>query len=59
MQHKGQTVSYEDLFEVVKSGRNRYNVRKHVSAIRDAFRDLDPGFDAIENVPMRGFRWSR
>ena len=59
VQHKGQTVSYEDLFEVVKSGRNRDNVRKHVSAIRDAFRDLDPGFDAIENVPMRGFRWSR
>ncbi len=59
MQHKGQTVSYEDLFEVVKSGRNRDNVRKHVSAIRDAFRDLDPTFDAIENVPMRGFRWSR
>ncbi len=59
VQHKGQTVSYEDLFEVVKSGRNRDNVRKHVSAIRDAFRDLDPAFDAIENVPMRGFRWSR
>jgi DNA-binding response OmpR family regulator len=59
VQHKGQTVSYEDLFEVVKSGRNRDNVRKHVSAIRDAFRDLDPSFDAIENVPMRGFRWSR
>ena len=59
VQHKGQTVSYEDLFEVVKSGRNRDNVRKHVSAIRDAFRDLDPMFDAIENVPMRGFRWGR
>jgi DNA-binding response OmpR family regulator len=59
VQHKGQTVSYEDLFEVVKSGRNRDNVRKHVSAIRDAFRDLDPAFDAIENVPMRGFRWTR
>ncbi|MFP8780435.1 response regulator transcription factor [Hydrogenophaga sp. RWCD_12] len=59
VQHKGQTVSYEDLFEVVKSGRNRDNVRKHVSAIRDAFRDLDPSFDAIENVPMRGFRWAR
>ena len=59
VQHKGQTVSYEDLFEVVKSGRNRDNVRKHVSASRDAFRDLDPSFDAIENVPMRGFRWTR
>ena len=59
VQKKGQTVSYEELYEVVKSGRNRDNVRKHVSSIRDAFRELDPTFDAIENVPMRGFRWTR
>lgn len=57
-QKKGQIVSYEDLFEVVKSGRNRDNVRKHVSTIRDAFRELDSDFNRIENVPMRGFRWS-
>ncbi len=44
-------------YEVVKSGRNRDNVRKHVSTIREAFREIDPGFDGIENVPMRGFRW--
>ncbi|MBL8483942.1 MAG: response regulator transcription factor, partial [Rhodocyclaceae bacterium] len=56
-QKQGEVVSYEQLFEVVKSGRNRDNVRKHVSSIRDAFRDMDPQFDAIENVPMRGFRW--
>jgi DNA-binding response OmpR family regulator len=57
-EHRGQVVSYEDLFQVVKSGRNRDNVRKHISTIRDAFREIDPDFDAIENVPMRGFRWS-
>jgi DNA-binding response OmpR family regulator len=56
-QYRGQVVSYEQLFDVVKSGRNRDNVRKHVSTIRDAFRDLDTDFNAIENVPMRGFRW--
>jgi DNA-binding response OmpR family regulator len=55
---RGQVVSYEDLYQVVKSGRNRENIRKHVSAIREAFRDIDPAFEAIENVPMRGFRWS-
>ena len=54
---KGEVVSYEDLFQVVKSGRNRDNIRKHVSTIRDAFRDIDPAFDGIANVPMRGFRW--
>lgn len=56
-QRRGEVVSYEDLFDVVKSGRNRDNVRKHVSTIRDAFREVDPSFEGIENVPMRGFRW--
>jgi DNA-binding response OmpR family regulator len=57
-QKRGQVVSYEELFGVVKSGRNRDNVRKHVSTIRDAFREIEPAFDGIENVPMRGFRWA-
>jgi len=54
---RGEAVSYDELFEVVKSGRNRDNIRKHVSTIRDAFREIDPAFEGIENVPMRGFRW--
>ncbi len=57
-QRRGDVVSYEDLYAVVKSGRNRDNIRKHVSTIRDAFREIDPSFDGIENVPMRGFRWA-
>jgi DNA-binding response OmpR family regulator len=57
-QRRGEVVSYEELFQVVKSGRNRDNIRKHVSTIRDAFREIDPAFDGIENVPMRGFRWA-
>jgi len=56
-QQSGQVVSYDELFNVVKSGRNRDNVRKHVSTIREAFREIDANFDGIENVPMRGFRW--
>jgi DNA-binding response OmpR family regulator len=55
---RGEVVSYEDLYQVVKSGRNRDNIRKHVSTIRDAFREIDSSFDGIENVPMRGFRWA-
>jgi DNA-binding response OmpR family regulator len=54
---KGEVVSYDELFDVVKSGRNRDNIRKHVSTIRDAFREIDPAFEGVENVPMRGFRW--
>jgi DNA-binding response OmpR family regulator len=55
---RGQVVSYDELFDVVKSGRNRDNIRKHVSTIRDAFREIDPDFACVENIPMRGFRWS-
>jgi DNA-binding response OmpR family regulator len=55
---RGQVVSYDELFLIVKSGRNRDNVRKHVSTIRDAIREVDPEFDKIENIPMRGFRWT-
>jgi len=57
-QRRGEVVSYEELFQVVKSGRNRDNIRKHISTIREAFRELDEHFDRIENIPMRGFRWS-
>jgi two-component system, OmpR family, response regulator ChvI len=58
-QRAGEVVSYEELFDVVKSGRSRDNVRKHVSTIRDAFKEVDPEFSGIENIPMRGFRWMR
>ncbi len=54
---RGEVVSYDELFQVVKTGRNRDNVRKHISTIREAFRDIEPDFDGIESVPMRGFRW--
>ena len=54
---RGEVVSYDELYQVVKTGRNRDNVRKHISTIREAFRDIEPQFEGIESVPMRGFRW--
>ena len=57
-QRRGEVVSYEELYGVVKSGRTRDNIRKHVSTIREAFREIDPGFEAIDNIPMRGFSWA-
>jgi len=57
-ERRGDVVSYDELFQVVKSGRNRDNIRKHISTIREAFRELDESFDRIENIPMRGFRWA-
>ena len=58
LEHRGEVVAYETLFDAVKSGRSRDNVRKHIATIRDALREVDPAFDGIESVPMRGFRWS-
>lgn len=58
LEHRGEVVSYDQLYDVVKTGRNKDNVRKHVATIRDALREIDPAFDGIENVPMRGFRWN-
>jgi DNA-binding response OmpR family regulator len=58
LEQRGEVVGYEQLFDVVKSGRSKDNVRKHVATIRDALREIDPDFDGIENVPMRGFRWA-
>jgi DNA-binding response OmpR family regulator len=58
LERRGEVVGYDQLFDVVKTGRNKDNVRKHVATIRDALREIDPGFDGIENVPMRGFRWT-
>lgn len=55
---RGEVVGYEELFEVVKTGRSKDNVRKHVATLRDALREVDPAFDGLENVPMRGFRWT-
>jgi DNA-binding winged helix-turn-helix (wHTH) protein len=55
---RGEVVSYDELYDVVKSGHNRDNIRKHVSTIRDAFREIDPAFACIESLPMRGFRWT-
>ena len=58
LEPRGGVVSYDQLYDVVKTGRNKDNVRKHVATIRDALREIDPAFDGIENVPMRGFRWN-
>ena len=57
-ERQGEVVSYDELFVAVKSGRNRENIRKHISTLREAFREVDARFDCIENVPMRGFRWA-
>ena len=52
-----QVLSYEQLYAVLDSGKNKANLRVHVQAIRNAFTDVDPEFARIHNVPMVGYVW--
>lgn len=55
--NRGKAVHYKELYEVVPSGKNEENIRKHISTIRTAFRDVDPSFHHIKVVPQLGFMW--
>lgn len=63
----GQDIRYRDLYDQVHdtgffagTGPEGYrvNVRTFIKRIRQKFRGLDPKFDAIENYPGFGYRWS-
>lgn len=51
------TVSYHELFSVVKSGKNKANIKRQINQIRGAFREVDPEFKQIRTELMRGYRW--
>ncbi len=51
------TVPFSDFYEVVKSGTTKENIRKQISTIKSAIRDVDPEFDCIVAEPMKGYRW--
>jgi two-component system, OmpR family, response regulator ChvI len=62
----GKDVRYRELYDLVhgeefSAGQGpegyRANVRAFIKRIRQKFRDLDPGFDSIENYPGFGYRW--
>ncbi len=63
----GQDVGYREIYDLVH-GKNfiaghgsegyRANVRTFIKRIRKKFRDVDPGFDHIENYASFGYRWT-
>ena len=62
----GQDVGYREIYDLVHgkdffagqgSEGYRANVRTFVKRIRKKFRDVDPGFDHIENYASFGYRW--
>jgi len=62
----GQDVGYREIYDLVH-GKNfiaghgsegyRANVRTFIKRIRKKFRDVDPGFELIENYAGFGYRW--
>jgi two-component system response regulator ChvI len=62
-----QDVGYREIYDLVHGkdfiaghGAEGYraNVRTFIKRIRKKFRDVDPGFDHIENYPGFGYRWT-
>ncbi len=50
-------VKYDQMFEKIETGRNIENLRVHIMAIRDAFKEVDDTFDRIVSVTMLGYVW--
>jgi two-component system response regulator ChvI len=64
----GEDVGYREIYDVVHGERfaagygpegYRTNVRTFVKRVRQKFRDIDQGFEEIENYPGFGYRWRR
>jgi DNA-binding response OmpR family regulator len=51
-------VDYEELTKKLLTG-DRDALRQHVATVRQAFRDVDPDFDAIHAVPGKGYLWTK
>ncbi|HYZ39488.1 MAG TPA: response regulator transcription factor [Stellaceae bacterium] len=63
----GQDIGYREIYDLVHGkdfiaghGTEGYrsNVRTFIKRIRKKFRDVDPGFDHIENYAGFGYRWT-
>ena len=63
----GQDIGYREIYDLVHgkdfiaghgSEGYRANVRTFIKRIRKKFRDVDPGFDHIENYAGFGYRWT-
>ena len=62
----GHDISYRELYDMVHGkgfvagpGADGYrsNVRTFIKRIRRKFKEIDSGFDGIENYPGFGYRW--
>jgi DNA-binding response OmpR family regulator len=56
IEQPGQVVENKRLQDNLKSGSAKAVV-VHLSGMRTKFRDIDPDFDRLDNVPGRGYLW--
>lgn len=56
IEQPGQVVDNRKLQDNLKSGSAKAVV-VHLSGMRTKFRDIDPDFDRLDNVPGRGYLW--
>lgn len=54
---RGKLVPYENLYDLVKTGKNSEAVRQHVKTIRDAFAEAHFSSDHIVTIRFKGFQW--
>lgn len=57
VQDPGKTYTYEEFYELVKTGKNKENIKSHMRKLRDAFEDVDSEFNKIVYAYRRGYQW--
>ena len=55
-QKKGSPVRFEDLYQYIKSGKNKANVRVNISKIKQSIKSIDEEFDQIQSF-SGGYIW--
>lgn len=53
----GAMLTYKHLMEELGTP-SKENLRSHIRHAREAFKTVDPDFEAIRNVPRRGYAWN-
>jgi DNA-binding response OmpR family regulator len=52
-----QPVLYERMIKEILSGKNKDNLRMHMSQMRKGFEAVDPEFKRIKSITMVGYLW--
>lgn len=57
VRNAGQIVPFGELFEDLKAGKNKANLRTHIANAKNAFKSIDHEFDQIVAITGRGYTW--